>query len=75
LLAAWLWWRVRRSDATARARTAVDLLVAAVAAQFALGVATLLAAVPVGLGAAHQGVATLVFAASLFTLHALRASR
>lgn len=48
---------------------------AAVVAQFALGVATQLAAVPVGLGAAHQGVATLVFAASLFTLHALRTPR
>src|SRR5262245_58047566 len=75
LLAPWLWWRVRRSDATARARTAAHLLVGTVVAQFALGVATLLAAVPVELGAAHQGVATLVFAASLFALHALRASR
>jgi len=40
-----------------------------------LGVVTLLAAVPVSLGAAHQGVATLVFAAALFAAHALRPAR
>ncbi len=64
-LVPWLWWRVQRSDATARARIAAHLVLATVVAQFALGVATLLAAVPVALGAAHQGVATLVFAAAL----------
>ena len=68
LLAAvpWLWWRVRKSDAAGRARVAVHLLLGVVVVQFALGVATLLAAVPVGLGTAHQGVATLVFAAVAF---------
>jgi len=35
-------------------------------------VATLLLVVPVPLAAAHQGVATLVFAAALYTAHALR---
>ena len=74
-LVAWLWWRVRASDASARARIAAHLLLGLLVAQFVLGVATLLAAVPVGLGTAHQGVATLVFAAALFTRHALRTPR
>ena len=43
--------------------------------QIALGIATLLAAVPVALGAAHQGGAMLVFAAALFAAHALRPAR
>jgi cytochrome c oxidase assembly protein subunit 15 len=73
-LAPWLWWRVRQSAAPIRARHGATLLAALVALQFGLGVATLLAVVPVGLAAAHQGVATLVFAASLYTAHALRRS-
>jgi heme a synthase len=72
LLVPWLWWRVRTSDAPARARPATHLLLASLIAQFALGVATLLAAVPVGLGAAHQGVAVLVFSAALFCAHTLK---
>jgi len=72
LLVPWLWWRVRAAAAPARARVAANLLLLALVAQFALGVWTLLAAVPVALGAAHQGVATLVFAAALLCAHALR---
>jgi cytochrome c oxidase assembly protein subunit 15 len=64
---------VRRSGASGTARLGAGLLSGLIALQFALGVATLLAVVPVGLAAAHQGVATLVFAAALFTAHALRA--
>jgi cytochrome c oxidase assembly protein subunit 15 len=75
LLVPWLWWRVRNSAPTPRARIAAHLLLGTLAVQFALGVWTLLAAVPVALGAAHQGVATLVFAAALLTVHALRAPR
>jgi cytochrome c oxidase assembly protein subunit 15 len=63
---------VRNSGATARARIAAHLLLATLIVQFGLGVWTLLAAVPVSLGAAHQGVATLVFAAALLAAHALR---
>ena len=74
-LAPWLWLRVHRSAASPRAKHAATLLVGLVAAQFALGVATLLTAVPVALAAAHQGVATLVFAAALHTAHALRSRR
>ncbi len=73
-LVPWLWLRVRRSEATLRAKRAATVLLGLVAAQFALGVATLLTVVPVGLAVAHQGVATLVFAAALFTAHALRAA-
>jgi cytochrome c oxidase assembly protein subunit 15 len=73
LLAPWLWLRVRRSGANYPARLGASLLLGLTALQFGLGVATLLAVVPVGLAAAHQGVATLVFAAALFTAHALRA--
>jgi cytochrome c oxidase assembly protein subunit 15 len=72
LLVPWLWWRVRSAGVPARARVAAHLLLATLFAQFALGVWTLLEAVPVALGAAHQGVATLVFAAALLTAHALR---
>ncbi len=74
-VAPWLWLRVRRSGAGPAARLGASLLVGLVALQFALGVATLLAAAPVGLAAPHQGVATFVFAAALFTTHALRAGR
>jgi len=70
----WLWLRVRRSDAGPRARRGASLLLGLVVVQFALGVATLLLVVPVPLAAAHQGVATLVFAAALYTAHALRGS-
>jgi cytochrome c oxidase assembly protein subunit 15 len=73
LVVPWLWWRVRRSGASRVARVGADLLLGLVALQFALGVATLLLVVPVGLAAAHQGVATLVFGAALLAAHALRA--
>ena len=43
-----------------------------VALQYALGVATLLAVIPVGLATAHQGVAVLVLTAALVALHRLR---
>jgi cytochrome c oxidase assembly protein subunit 15 len=74
-LVPWLWLRVRRAGAPYRARRGADLLLGLVALQFGLGVATLLAVVPVGLAAAHQAVATLVFAAALFTAHGLRPAR
>jgi cytochrome c oxidase assembly protein subunit 15 len=74
-LVPWLWWRVRQSGASFRTRLAAHFLLGVLVVQFALGVWTLLAAVPVALGAAHQGVATLVFAAALATAHALRTPR
>ena len=63
-----LWWRARR----AAAAPAPGLLLAAFGLQAALGIATLLHAVPVPLAAAHQGGAVLVLGAALWTAHALR---
>ena len=71
-LVPWFWLRVRRSAAPRRARLAADLLLGALALQIALGIATLLLAVPVPLAAAHQAGALLVFSAALFVLHSLR---
>ena len=68
-----LWWKVRAAaGAPARARTGARLLLALLAVQIALGIATLVHAVPLPLAAAHQAGALLVFAAALGLAHALR---
>ncbi len=73
LLVPALWWRLRTTDGLpARARTGASLLLALVAVQISLGIATLLHAVPLPLAAAHQAGAVLVFAAALNVAHALR---
>ena len=66
------WWRAMASPLTPRARLACHLLAAALALQVSLGIATLLAAVPVALGAAHQGGAVVLLAAALWHAHAAR---
>ena len=66
------WWRTRSESATADARFAADLLLAVLALQFALGVTTLLLAVPLPLAAAHQAGAVLLFATALNLAHSLR---
>jgi cytochrome c oxidase assembly protein subunit 15 len=66
-LVPWLWWRARRA-----APLASHLLLAALVLQIALGIATLLLAVPVALGAAHQAGALLLFTAALTVMHCLR---
>jgi cytochrome c oxidase assembly protein subunit 15 len=71
-LVPWLWLRVRRADAPPRARLATNFLLAALVAQISLGIATLLLAVPVALGAAHQGGAVVLLASALFANHSLR---
>lgn len=71
-LVPWLWWRARKAAVPPRARLATTLLLAAIVAQIALGIATLLLAVPVALGAAHQGGAVILLAAALYTNHSLR---
>lgn len=53
-------------------RRALLAMAGAVAAQYALGVATLLWVVPVSLGTAHQGMAVLVLTAALVLVHVLR---
>jgi cytochrome c oxidase assembly protein subunit 15 len=68
-----LWWKIRRDrGAPPRARTGVNLLVAMVAVQIALGIMTLIHVVPLPLAAAHQAGAVLVFALALNLAHALR---
>jgi cytochrome c oxidase assembly protein subunit 15 len=71
-LVPWFWLRVRREAAPRRGKLGADLLVAALALQIALGIATLLLAVPIPLAAAHQAGALLVFGAALFVAHSLR---
>jgi len=75
LLVPWFWLRVRRAAAPPRARLAASLLLAALALQIALGIATLLLVIPVPLAAAHQAGALLVFSASLFAVHSLGPQR
>ncbi len=58
---------------TGPARAALHLLGIAVLAQYALGVVTLLWAVPVALGVAHQAMAMLLLTTALVALHILRA--
>jgi cytochrome c oxidase assembly protein subunit 15 len=53
-------------------RPRLALLAAAVAAQYALGVATLLGAVPIGLATLHQATSVLVLTAALLLVHATR---
>jgi cytochrome c oxidase assembly protein subunit 15 len=68
-----LWWKLRATDGLpSRARTGGTVLLVLVAAQIALGIATLLHVVPVPLAAAHQAGAVLVFAAAVNVAHALR---
>lgn len=72
LVAATTVWTGLRQVKDRRVRSALLALGGAVALQYALGVATLLAAVPVVLGTAHQAVAVLVLTAALVALHLQR---
>ena len=66
-----LFW-LRTRSAAPSVRLAASLMLAALALQIALGIATLLAVVPVPLAAAHQGGALLLLTAALLAAHALR---
>ena len=66
------WFKARAAALPARARPAVNALLHTAILQVVLGIATLLLAVPVVLGAAHQGVAMLLFTVALYLVHALR---
>lgn len=72
MLSALLWWRGRRRAVGAGARSAVTVLVVAIALQAALGVLTLVGEVPLALALAHQGGALLAFAAALLAIFQLR---
>jgi cytochrome c oxidase assembly protein subunit 15 len=68
-----LWWRVRATPGLPiRARRGAAALVAALALQIALGIATLVNVVPLPLAAMHQAGALVVFACALNLAHALR---
>jgi cytochrome c oxidase assembly protein subunit 15 len=66
------WVAARRADLPQRARPAANALLHTVSLQVILGISTLLLAVPVALGAAHQAVALLLFTVVLYLVHALR---
>ncbi|MGI9236519.1 MAG: COX15/CtaA family protein [Woeseiaceae bacterium] len=66
------WFTARKTDLPKRARPAVNALLHTVTLQVILGISTLLLAVPVALGAAHQAVAMLLFTVLLYLVHALR---
>jgi cytochrome c oxidase assembly protein subunit 15 len=69
-----LWGRVRAARRSSRReRLAANVLVAALALQVGLGLATLLLVVPVPLAAAHQAGAVVLFAAAVWLAHELRA--
>ena len=68
-----LWWRLHRTaGVSTRARHGAHLLLGFLALQITLGIATLLAVVPLHLAVVHQAGAVLVFAAALNIAHALR---
>jgi cytochrome c oxidase assembly protein subunit 15 len=68
-----LWWRALATPLAPSQRLACHVLLAALALQVTLGIATLLTAVPVSLGAAHQGGAVLLLAAAIWAAQELGA--
>jgi len=65
------WLRSRSVQFPARAKKARNALLHTAVLQVALGIATLLYAVPIILGALHQAVAMLLFTVALFLTHSL----
>jgi cytochrome c oxidase assembly protein subunit 15 len=65
------WWRLTHVSQSRSARLACHALFAALILQLSLGIATLLNAVPVALGASHQAGALLLFTAALVVNHRL----
>jgi cytochrome c oxidase assembly protein subunit 15 len=71
-LVPWFWWRSRHVTLTPWARLWCDALPAVLLLQLTLGIVTLLLAVPVALGAAHQAGALLLLTIALIVNHALQ---
>jgi cytochrome c oxidase assembly protein subunit 15 len=71
-LALWQAWNFARMADAGRARSSALLLAAAVLAQVTLGIWTLLSAVPLPLGLAHQAGAAIVFALAVRHWHIVR---
>lgn len=66
------WTRARKADLPPRAARATNALLHTAVLQVVLGITTLLLAVPIWLGAAHQAVAMLLFTGAVYLLHSLR---
>lgn len=75
LAGAAFWWSVHRSGADAASRRFNTALFALLAAQYLLGVLTLLFIVPVSLGVAHQALAMVLFGVWLAWVHHARELR
>lgn len=73
VLAPLLWWKLRREPGVPeRAVSGGNALLAMIAIQVGLGIATLLLVVPLPLAVLHQAGAVLVFALAINVVHALR---
>ncbi|WP_292985212.1 COX15/CtaA family protein [Nitrosomonas sp.] len=66
------WFKSRQVQLPGTTRLACNVFLLMLGVQISLGIATLLNAVPISLGASHQGGAVLLFAASLWVSHRLR---
>ncbi|MEZ4463424.1 MAG: COX15/CtaA family protein [bacterium] len=66
----WLGIRALRAASDPGQRRVARLFLAALAAQLALGIATILAAMPTALASAHQGMAFLLLCGNLAIVHA-----
>lgn len=75
LLVPVFWLRARRLPLDPRARLACHLLLAALALQVSLGIATLLLYVPIAVAAAHQAGALVFFSAALYASHEVSRAR
>lgn len=75
LAAAWHVSAVLRTSVSHAARSSATMLAIAVVLQIALGIWTLLAQVPLGLGLAHQFGAAILFSIAVWHLHALKTAR
>ncbi|HET8885321.1 MAG TPA: COX15/CtaA family protein [Salinimicrobium sp.] len=64
-----IWWKSRKMDLTAIQSRGIDWLLILVFVQFLLGIFTLIYAVPLWLGVAHQIGAFFLLTAMTFTLH------
>jgi len=68
-------WVALRSGIPNRSRNGIYLMLVALVVQVTLGITTILYRVPIDLAAAHQAVALILFASSLYVSHALRRER
>jgi cytochrome c oxidase assembly protein subunit 15 len=71
-LVGYIWFKVRKIETTTIQKQGVNILVIAVLFQFVLGVFTLLLAVPVWLGVAHQLGAFLLLTALVFVMNTFK---